>query len=857
MPADEKDQDKEGRGPLSVPLARRSVFAGLGLALLSPLLPETAFARPGVGGGWYTWGGGADGGVMYNGRGVGFCNGWQADWRVNNPGTPWQGLRLALGLEMTCDYCNELYTHAIARPLMACGDDNMQHGGRLWYAGGEDNRGTIYREGAALSPGFEGDLLNTELAAGKGYGYNTGFKDYAYATPNFFIRRRRDQVVERWTAKVDISNVMANPGTGTRWYKWPEIYTTLWLGVDVRQTQDKINIRNRGDLYGLIIEIQDEQQRSMLACPAGGKTGSGTALVLNGRAEETHQNWMVEPGAADETGGYMHVLAVMNGKGLKQCINETGGAGPSTAFSNSVQLFGYDATRASEWWAHDRGGVTYLFCDGTGRLLDRTNGGHASGTVLQAHCSGYCDQFDNLAQRWRIKEVVFKGSISLPDKPLRPGSTARCPDPGSTCTPRRHSTGEGGVRYIYRWYAHEAEGAKPVDIGTITGQAHVADIGDTPEAPAHGHVGFPHIGKSAALGGRDAGAVESFRLSLGKGASGGIAYATDRGDTGADGSWCGPRGASHRFGGIRVWLTGEAARHADLAYRVFRTGSGWSDTVYSSGAGSAPLAGGTWGGSGAVRGLWVMPIAKPTDAVAVREFSTDPSYAVRAEAFEGLPFKPRYLSCAVMLQIAGVSREEDRVWTDRYRGTVLSSSQSLSLTSTVTAYADGEVVGSFEYQNGETPVVPDEILDAAQRENCTSWAGWFTDPACSKTWEPRPREGDFPIYSYNTVTVDFKPTTDSAPVEGSFHVSPDASSAEAVLVPSPVEGRWGREMRLTLPSTCFRDDGDSRWATMRSQGYFADAAGAPPQISRISPKRDTTLFLRWVESVAEGVETTL
>lgn len=863
---DESRERHEGErdegGPLGLPIPRRGLFAALAIAAgntaASALLPPPALAVGAVGQGFYTWGGGSDGGVMYNGRGVGYCNGWQADWQCSKyGGQSYQGLRLALGLEVTCDYCNELYTHAVARPLMACGDDNYQNTSRLWYPGGEDNRGAIFRSGQALSSGFQGDLLNIELGTGKGSNWNTGFKDYAYTTPTLFIRRGRERVNESWTAKVDISNVLVNTGNGSsRWYNFPEVYTTLWLGIDLHQTQDSIFIRNRGDLFGLIVEVRDAQQPDMLLDASGGRPATNGGVIIWHRYHTANQNWMVQPGAADEVGGIMHVLAVMNSKGLGLCLNEANGATPSTAHGNQIQLFPYDATRASEWWAHRHDdGSMYLFCDGTGRCLDRSNGGHTDGTVIQAYSSGFCDQWENLANRWNIVEVKFKGSIDLPSDPLRAGDEIECPDPRDLCTPRKYDEhADEGLDYIYRWYAHGEDGDVP-ETGIVMGQGHIANIGDADEAPAHGHVGLPHLGKAAATQGREDYGLESFRLALeGWDVPGGISYETDLGDSGADGSWCGPKGVSHKFGGVRIWLTGEAARYADLAYRVFRTGSGWSDTVYSTGQGSAPLAGGAWGGSGAVRGLWVMPVPKPLDAAVVREFSRDPSYKVDAAALEGLPFRPSRVCCAVMLSITGVDRGNERVFTDRYLGTVLSSSVPLQLTSKVTAYADGEVVGEFEYRNGEAPVVPSDIEAAARREGCTRWEGWFKDAACKEPWQPEPREGDFDIFSFNVVTIDFDTTDDSASVEGTFRKAPDPGAEAAVMVPDPIEGRWGREIRLSLPGTCFRDDGDGNWSTMRSEGYFTDSSASASPIKSVTPRRDATLYLRWRTSISDGVE---
>ena len=134
------------------------------------------------------------------------------------------------------------------------------------------------------------------------------------------------------------------------------------------------------------------------------------------------------------------------------------------------------------------------------------------------------------------------------------------------------------------------------------------------------------------------------------------------------------------------------------------------------------------------------------------------------------------------MSVAGVSREEDREWTDRYRGAVLSSSQPLSLTSTVTAYADGEVVGS-EYQNGETPEGP--MDSCTPRKGCTAvLAGWFSDSACTKAWKGAPpQDGDSRLYSYNELTVTSSRRR-TAPDQGTLPRKPGRPSAERSTDPS-------------------------------------------------------------------------
>lgn len=172
-------------------------------------------------------------------------------------------------------------------------------------------------------------------------------------------------------------------------------------------------------------------------------------------------------------------------------------------------------------------------------------------------------------------------------------------------------------------------------------------------------------------------------------------------------------------------------------------------------------------------------------------------------------------------------------------------------------FADGELRYS---QGGLTPgadvSVPGAAVDACRREGCTpGWTGWFSDPGCSRAWRGgKVPAGTLNLYSYNMLTVSFAPTDDCAPLDGTFRTVPRPEAPMAVTVPAPVESRWGRELSLSLPPACYREDGDGRWATMRAQGYFGDKTGTGSPTSRISPGRDVTLHIRWVEAVVDGVE---
>lgn len=174
-------------------------------------------------------------------------------------------------------------------------------------------------------------------------------------------------------------------------------------------------------------------------------------------------------------------------------------------------------------------------------------------------------------------------------------------------------------------------------------------------------------------------------------------------------------------------------------------------------------------------------------------------------------------------------------------------------------WADGELKYTQENQvPGSRVNVPQEAIDRCTRQGCTpGWRGWFSDSGCTKAWNGgNVPTGTLDLYSYNELTVSFAPTTDCAPTTGTFVTAPGGPRIDYPLIPSPRTVRYGRGLSLSLPNGCLRDDGDSIYVTYRPQGYFPSASGGTPSLS-LNPKRDTTIFIRWVETIAEGVETTL
>lgn len=174
-------------------------------------------------------------------------------------------------------------------------------------------------------------------------------------------------------------------------------------------------------------------------------------------------------------------------------------------------------------------------------------------------------------------------------------------------------------------------------------------------------------------------------------------------------------------------------------------------------------------------------------------------------------------------------------------------------------WADGELKYTQDNQvPGSMVNIPQEALDRCRHQNCTpGWQGWFQDPQCTKSWNGgKVPNGTLDLYSYNELTVSFAATSDSAPTDGRFLSYPEGPEIDYPLIPDPRTVRYGRGLSLSLSKGCVRDDGASIYVTYRPQGFYPAPSGGTASLT-LSPRQDTTLYIRWVESVAEGVETTL
>ena len=174
---------------------------------------------------------------------------------------------------------------------------------------------------------------------------------------------------------------------------------------------------------------------------------------------------------------------------------------------------------------------------------------------------------------------------------------------------------------------------------------------------------------------------------------------------------------------------------------------------------------------------------------------------------------------------------------------------------------DNQLVYTVTDQTPGTAVpLPDAARAAATKAGCTpGFTGWFSDSACTRSYSGGTvPNGNMSLYSYNRLTLSFAATSNSDPVDGTFKEHPQASAAGVTVVPGNQVVRYNRGVGLSVPhgGKAFRDEGSGHWATYRGRAYFGADNPAGVTTTSITPKRDTRLWLEWLRSISDGVEST-
>lgn len=933
--------DGSGTG-ISTPISRRGLFAALAVAAGLGIMSSTqayALAAQNFGlGQWIgnKWVNGYISGEIthpHPQRGVNdyfFGKSTNAGaWNVDRYG--YQKLQAEFACVVECDWSDELYDHIVFRPFYYCASLNP-NGAPLWFGSqdGDDNRSYVFLNDNPVGT-FQGNLVNG--------GWGTGWlANGFYEGPgcDTFVRRQAKPHDERVRARMDIWNVWVN---GVPANKNPNDIKGQRFAPnnDMSINVDKIYIENDLTLMGGIFEVIPVTAPNLrLDLIQGGyENGIPVAQYENGRGtclwhdyDGVNQSWMFWPNKSDGLGCFTFCIANMVGPGLDRGLDNRGHTSPTMDRGRAEIWRNPESTNlTNSWWVHHEPSVTnetdhkcwFITSDADGQRLD-TWGVTKDSTDCVAVASNACPGFwaKQVNAQWMIEEVSCHGEVGLSSDEAKPGDSLKIlgwhnkfKDETRYIRPASWVLGTKNenalpVYPIFRLYMSDRAEEITEDNAVIMASCRVATWGgQQTEAYSHRHIGWPHGGHS----------IFSLEMRLQDSKyKGSIHYAAQRftggeWDEGADGAKVCSNGDydTEIISRVKVWLTGDIADEYDLVVRTKLLGGtcAWSDPVYVHNSKDEPLTLETAPACGPepdgssdtkISGMNVHLIRKPTGARVVREFSTDESLTITDDFGSG------YLYVAAMLGLRLPSKNTDRIWTDRYRGTVVSKPCRIE-SLCVEYYADGIDEAHLVYRDsnvhsGDAYAPVEAALEAAGKKPCnldghfgedaaSGFTGWFKDtalvnPAVSLEI---PEKGTLKLYGRNRCTLRIEYAEGSVePDAGTVFRKKPSDMAEVVegalgLVDFTGRNEKHRLDKIDLPA--IGDDGvahaafyrgesvtlagsadvftkreDGTWRRLVFQGYMPDKAGGGLPLSTIKMERDTTVYAMWAYAESDGVSST-
>ena len=830
-----------------------------------------------------------------------------------------------------CDWSDELYDHIVFRPFYYCASLSP-NGHPLWFGSqdGDDNRSYVFLNGNLVGT-FQGNLVNG--------GWGTGWlANGFYEGPGCetFVRRQAKPHDERVLARMDIWNVWVN---GVPANKNPNDIKGQRFAPnnDMSINVDKIYIENDLTLMGGIFKVIPVTAPNLrLDLIQGGyENGIPVAQYENGRGtclwqdyDGVNQNWMFWPNKSDGLGCFTFCIANMVGPGLDRGLDNRGHTSPTMDRGRAEIWRNPESTNlTNSWWVHHEPSVTnetdhkcwFITSDADGQRLD-TWGVTKDSTDCVAVASNACPGFwaTQVNAQWMIEEVACHGEVGLSSDEAKPGDSLKIlgwhnkfKDETRYIRPASWVLGTKNenalpVYPIFRLYMSDRAEEITEDNAVIMASCRVATWGgQQTEAYSHRHIGWPHGGHS----------IFSLEMRLQDSKyKGSIHYAAQRftggeWDEGADGAKVCSNGDydTEIISRVKVWLTGDIADEYDLVVRTKLLGGtcAWSDPVYVHNSKDEPLTLETAPACGPepdgssdtkISGMNVHLIRKPTGARVVREFSTDESLTITDDFGSG------YLYVAAMLGLRLPSKNTDRIWTDRYRGTVVSKPCRIE-SLCVEYYADGIDEAHLVYRDsnvhsGDAYAPVEAALEAAGKKPCnldghfgedaaSGFTGWFKDtalvnPAVSLEI---PEKGALRLYGRNRCTLRIEYAEGSVePDAGTVFRKKPSDRAEVVdgalgLVDFTGRNEKHRLDKIDLPA--IGDDGvahaafyrgesvtlagsadvftkreDGTWRRLVFQGYMPDKAGGGLPLSTIKMERDTTVYAMWAYAESDGVSST-
>ena len=929
---------------ISAPISRRGLFAALAVAAGLGIMSSTqayALAAQNFGlGQWIgnKWVNGHISGEIthpHPDRGVNdyfFGKSTNAGaWNVDRYG--YQKLQAEFACVVECDWSDELYDHIVFRPFYYCASLDSSYGKPLWLGAsdGDDNKSYVFLNDGEVG-WFQGNLINSGWS--KGWLVN-GF--YEGPGCDTFVRRQAKPHDEKVRARMDIWNVWVN---GVPANKNPNDikFRRYAPNNDMSINVEKIYIENDLTLMGGIFKVIPVTAPDLrLDLIQGGyENDIPVARYENGRGtclwhdyDGVNQNWMFWPNKSDGLGCFTFCIANMVGPNLDHGLNNSNRKSPSMDRGNAIVYRNWESNNLSgSWWVHHEPTVTnetdhkcwFITSDADGQRLDTWDATKDSTdcvAVSSPACPGAWAKQVNA--QWMIEEVACHGEVGLSSDEAKPGDSLKIlgwhnkfKDETRYIRPASWVLGAMNenvlpVYPIFRLYISDRAEEIAEDNAVIMASCRVgswANGNQQTEAYSHRHIGWPHGGQP----------IFSLEMRLqDSNYSGSIHYAAQRwyGDTwdeGADGSKVCANGAhdTEAMGRVKVWLTGDIADRYDLVVRtkLLNGSCTWSDPVYVYNSKDKPLTLETAPACGLepdgssntkISGMNVHLIRKPTGARVVREFSTDESLTITDDFGSG------YLYVAAMLGLRLPSKNTDRIWTDRYRGTVVSKPCRIE-SACVEYYADGIDEAHLVYRDsnvhsGDTYAPVDAALEAAGKRPCnldahfgedaaSGFTGWFKDavlvnPAASLEI---PEKGALKLYGRNRCTLRIEYAEGSVePDAGTVFRKKPSDRAEVIdgalgLVDFTGRNEKHRLDKIDLPA--IGDDGvahaafyrgesvtlagsadvftkleDGTWRRLVFKGYMSDKAGGGSPLTTIKMERDTTVYAVWAFAESDGVAT--
>ena len=899
---------------ISAPISRRGLFAAIAVAAGFGILSSTqayALAAQNFGlGQWIgnKWVNGHISGKIthpHADRGVNdyfFGKSTNAGaWNVDRYG--YQKLQAEFACVVECDWSDELYDHIVFRPFYYCASLDSSYGKPLWLGAsdGDDNKSYVFLNDRQVG-WFQGNLINSGWS--KGWLVN-GF--YEGPGCDTFVRRQAKPHDEKVKARMDIWNVWVN---GVPANKNPDDikFRRYAPDNDMAINVERIYIENDLTLMGGIFKVIPVTAPDLrLDLIQGGyENDIPVARYENGRGtclwhdyDGVNQNWMFWPNKSDGLGCFTFCIANMVGPNLDHGLNNSNRKSPSMDRGNAIVYRNWESNNLSgSWWVHHEPTVTnetdhkcwFITSDADGQRLD-TWGATKDSTDCVAVSSPACPGAwaKQVNAQWMIEEVACHGEVGLSSDEAKPGDSLKIlgwhnkfKDETRYIRPASWVLGAKNenvlpVYPIFRLYISDRAEEIAEDNAAIMASCRVgswANGNQQTEAYSHRHIGWPHGGQP----------IFSLEMRLqDSNYSGSIHYAAQRWygdawDEGADGSKVCANGAhdTEAMGRVKVWLTGDIADRYDLVVRtkLLNGSCAWSDPVYVYNSKDKPLTLETAPACGLepdgssntkISGMNVHLIRKPTGARVVREFSTDESLTITDDFGSG------YLYVAAMLGLRLPSKSTDRIWTDRYRGTVVSKPCRIE-SACVEYYADGIDEAHLVYRDsnvhsGDTYAPVDAALEAAGKKPCnldahfgedaaSGFTGWFKDaalvnPAASLEI---PEKGALKLYGRNRCTLRIEYAEGSVePDAGTVFRKKPSDRAEVIdgalgLVDFTGRNEKHRLDKIDLPA--IGDDGvahaafyrgesvtlagsadvftkleDGTWRRLVFKGYMSDKAG--------------------------------